>query len=597
MSIKQQKDEYTQKLHAQEKIIGFIERIIMDYFDTAEAFLQQKPLHVNTGSDGHFVRSINEAIRFCATLEPLEKVSRYIIFPDQSSLLINKALIDTLIRIGNLSPKHASSWKLMLTTLCTLKLQTLFHPQTQDMKATVTKNILGHCPEYIDAKNNQLRLINESFCLDEEDHRQYLEVQRQLLQDNAPQEKKFGRRWLWLLLGGSLLTGALFGGGYISADLQRKAVAKALAGITADDLSQEEKQKLWEQIHGSVLRDAQAQEQANIVQLINQTGIELLSHNLSAFSNEDFQKLNTVIDSALIRFATMHGEIEPSLTTVEKYGKLLDAECLKIFGTQTQLQSQALLSDPRHSFRYLPIKEALEFIELHRDGNLLSSAEKIKIALAVNLFSFKKNYNPRIIHAMIWAESHYGIYEVSPKKAVGLLQLMPETNSKGKIIYYGGRPSWRYMGITNPRDILQNIGAGINHLYASNLSWVTGADNELWLALVAYYAGTGNLIDYVSQPAYQIKISTTQNIKAFIRNTLHQEEKYTVTKRGAITTVTMYGIMKLYELQAGLAFLEKPADRDSFASLYEVSQKKAYSVPEDSFAYAKKIIDKYSEQP
>ena len=78
-----------------------------------------------------------------------------------------------------------------------------------------------------------------------------------------------------------------------------------------------------------------------------------------------------------------------------------------------------------------------------------------------------------LIHAVIAVESNYNPRAVSPKGALGLMQLMPSTA--------------REYGIKNPMDVLQNIQGGAQHLrklldrFANNKS----------LALAAYNAGLG----------------------------------------------------------------------------------------------------------
>ena len=81
-----------------------------------------------------------------------------------------------------------------------------------------------------------------------------------------------------------------------------------------------------------------------------------------------------------------------------------------------------------------------------------------------------------LLHAVIAVESNYNPRAVSPKGALGLMQLMPSTA--------------REYGIKNPMDALQNIQGGAQHLrklldyFANNKS----------LALAAYNAGIAAVI-------------------------------------------------------------------------------------------------------
>lgn len=79
--------------------------------------------------------------------------------------------------------------------------------------------------------------------------------------------------------------------------------------------------------------------------------------------------------------------------------------------------------------------------------------------------------DPALLHAVIGAESGYARRAVSPRGAMGLMQLMP--------------PTARDYGVTDPFDPRQNIGAGARHLRM--LLDQFGQDTTL--ALAAYNAG------------------------------------------------------------------------------------------------------------
>jgi soluble lytic murein transglycosylase-like protein len=97
-----------------------------------------------------------------------------------------------------------------------------------------------------------------------------------------------------------------------------------------------------------------------------------------------------------------------------------------------------------------------------------------------------------LLHALISTESGYEAGAVSPKGAVGLMQLMPET---GK----------RY-GVTNLRDPGQNIRAGARYLH----DLLRQFDNDLRLALAAYNAGENAVLRYGRRiPPYR---ETTQYV-------------------------------------------------------------------------------------
>jgi len=79
--------------------------------------------------------------------------------------------------------------------------------------------------------------------------------------------------------------------------------------------------------------------------------------------------------------------------------------------------------------------------------------------------------DPRLLRAVIATESSYGTRAVSPRGALGLMQLMPETA--------------RRYGVTDPFDVSQNVEAGALHLR----HLLDRFDQDVVLALAAYNAG------------------------------------------------------------------------------------------------------------
>jgi hypothetical protein len=90
-----------------------------------------------------------------------------------------------------------------------------------------------------------------------------------------------------------------------------------------------------------------------------------------------------------------------------------------------------------------------------------------EIATAASTFGVE----PALLHAVITVESNHNPAARSPKGAMGLMQLMPETS--------------RRFGVTDPWHPEQNIRGGAQYL--SEL--LAMFDNDLPLALAAYNAG------------------------------------------------------------------------------------------------------------
>jgi soluble lytic murein transglycosylase-like protein len=94
---------------------------------------------------------------------------------------------------------------------------------------------------------------------------------------------------------------------------------------------------------------------------------------------------------------------------------------------------------------------------------------------------------PELVHGVAQAESAYRVSAVSPKGAVGIMQLMPETARK-----YDADPA-------NP---VQNIDAGTRLLRELLLRY-EGSENGVRRALAAYNAGEGAVERYGGVPPYR----------------------------------------------------------------------------------------------
>jgi soluble lytic murein transglycosylase-like protein len=99
----------------------------------------------------------------------------------------------------------------------------------------------------------------------------------------------------------------------------------------------------------------------------------------------------------------------------------------------------------------------------------------------------------KLVRSVIAAESAFQSNAVSPKGAIGLMQLMPATALT--------------LGV-DPHDPVQNVDAGARYLRDLLLRY----DGFLWHALAAYNAGPGVVDKYKGVPPYRETINYVKRI-------------------------------------------------------------------------------------
>ena len=125
------------------------------------------------------------------------------------------------------------------------------------------------------------------------------------------------------------------------------------------------------------------------------------------------------------------------------------------------------------------------------DGGTSSRAD---LRALVDRLSRQEGLDPRLVDALVVAESGYNPQAVSKKGAMGLMQLMPQTA--------------RRLNVKDPFDPEQNVRGGVQEF--SRL--MTRYSGNLSLALAAYNAGEGAVSQYRGIPPY----SETRNYVAKI---------------------------------------------------------------------------------
>jgi soluble lytic murein transglycosylase-like protein len=126
----------------------------------------------------------------------------------------------------------------------------------------------------------------------------------------------------------------------------------------------------------------------------------------------------------------------------------------------------------------------------------VSSPEIEKI---VDRIAGEQGVESTLVHSVIRAESDYNPNAVSPKGALGLMQLIPSTA--------------RRFGVSNPFDVNENIQGGVRYLRFL-LDYYQG---DYAKAIAAYNAGEGAVDKYHGVPPYL----ETQN---YVRRVAHSLE-------------------------------------------------------------------------
>ncbi|MBP7654374.1 lytic transglycosylase domain-containing protein [Candidatus Dependentiae bacterium] len=147
-------------------------------------------------------------------------------------------------------------------------------------------------------------------------------------------------------------------------------------------------------------------------------------------------------------------------------------------------------------------------LESDKTGNTINSSVLYGKAAELNVddninklikqASEKYGIDSDIIKAVISAESNFNPNAISPKGAMGLMQLMPDTASE--------------LGVSNPFDAEENINAGSKYL--SQL--LKKYNNNLDSALGAYNAGPANVDKYNGTPPFKETKSYISIIKQIL---------------------------------------------------------------------------------
>ncbi len=123
------------------------------------------------------------------------------------------------------------------------------------------------------------------------------------------------------------------------------------------------------------------------------------------------------------------------------------------------------------------------------EGDVLSEAirtSRTELMALVDRLAAQHGVRLALAHALVQVESNYESRAVSPKGAMGLMQLMPATA--------------RQYALQDPFDPAQNLDAGLRHLRRLLDRYGTARES---LALAAYNSGEGAVTRYRGIPPFR----------------------------------------------------------------------------------------------
>jgi hypothetical protein len=117
-------------------------------------------------------------------------------------------------------------------------------------------------------------------------------------------------------------------------------------------------------------------------------------------------------------------------------------------------------------------------------AQIANLVKRQNLEMVIEKYAQQYGVDQDLVWAVIRQESGFNPHAVSPKGAMGLMQLMPGTAAM--------------MGVSDAFDVEQNIAGGIKYLERC----LNQFNQDVCLALAAYNAGPGNVVKYQGCPPF-----------------------------------------------------------------------------------------------
>ncbi len=112
-----------------------------------------------------------------------------------------------------------------------------------------------------------------------------------------------------------------------------------------------------------------------------------------------------------------------------------------------------------------------------------SSFQSVSFDELIEEYAEKYGMDAKLVRKLVQVESGFNPSAVSPRGAMGLMQLMPET--------------CKDLGVQDPFDVRENLDGGVRYLKG-----LLERFGDLQLALAAYNAGPGRVKEYGGVPPF-----------------------------------------------------------------------------------------------